>query len=342
MRRRIAACLPLLPWLALGAAEARAQPAAAFPDRPIQLLVGFTPGGNIDLAARLVAPFLERNLGGGATITVVNRPGAGGTIMLNELAREARPDGHVAGFAAFPALVAALHDPGGAAPRYRLDSFAYVGLLTDEPYTLFVGAATPYRSLADLVAAARAAPDTIAIAGAGAGLTSTPRMALAQLERVAGIRFTWVPMQGAAQALALVQGGHAAGAVSTVSLTVKQHQEGQVRILGLMDERRWDPAGDVPTFREQGFAVQAGSARGIVLPAATPGPVRRRWEDAIRRTAGDPAFRALAERDNVVVRHLDQAGLTALVAAQDREHAALAAQAAGAGGTAAAGGGAPR
>lgn len=323
----------LLGLLALGVPSlARAQapagpPGAGFPDRPIQLLVGFTAGGNIDLAARLAAPFLERQLGGGASITVVNRPGAGGTIMLNELARDARGDGHVAGFAAFPALVAALHD--GNAARYRLDSFAYAGMLTDEPYTLFVGTGTPYRSLADLVAAARAGgPESIALAGAGAGLASTPRMAMARFEQAAEaagggpLRFTWVPMQGAAQALQLVQGGHAAGAISTVSLTVKQHREGQVRILGLMAEERFAGAPEIPTFREQGIDAAAGSARGIVLPAATPAPALRRWQAAIAAVAADPAFRALALRDNVIVRHLDPAAMAAMVAAEDRTLAA--------------------
>ena len=316
-RRALAAPGPLLAT----PVAARAQQ-AGFPDRPIQLLVGFTPGGNIDLAARMVAPFLERRLGPGATVTVVNRPGAGGTIMPNELARDgARAEGHMAGFAAFPALVAALHD--GNAARYRLDSFAYAGLLTDEPYTLFVAATSPYRTLAELAAAARTGgPEAITLAGAGAGLASTPRMAMTLFERAGGVRFTWVPMQGAAQALQLVQDGHATGAISTVGLTVRQHREGGVRILGVMAERRFPGAPDVPTFAEGGFDVRIGSARGIVLPAATPAPSRLRWAAAIAAIAADHAFRALAERDNVIVRHLDQAGLTAMVAAEDRALAA--------------------
>ena len=289
--------------------------ARAWPDRPIQLLVGFAAGGNIDIAARLAAPFLERQLG--AVVTVVNRPGAGGSIMLAEAAA-ARPDGHTLAFASFPALITALHD---SQPRYRLESFAWVGMLTDEPYTLFVGGQTPYRSLTELAAAARAAPEAIAIAGAGAG--GAPQLALQQWERLAGLRFTWVPMQGAAQALALVQGGHAVGAVSTVSLTVKQHAAGEVRILGLMDAERWDRAPDVPSFAEQGFPVVAGAARGFAVPAATPAAVRARLEAAIAATAADPAFQALAARDYVIVRHRDAAGMAAFVAAENAGYAAL-------------------
>jgi tripartite-type tricarboxylate transporter receptor subunit TctC len=294
-----------------------APPALAYPDRPIQLLVGFTPGGNIDIAARLAAPFLERQLGNGAVVTVVNRPGAGGMIMLNEVA--AGPaDGHAVAFLALPALVTALYD---STPRYRRDSFAYVGLLTDEPYTLYVAPDSPYRSLADLVAAARARPETITIAGAGFG--GTPHLALMAFERIAGVRFTWVPTQGAAQAFHLVAGGHVVGSVSTVSLTVKPHREGQARILGLMDAARWERTPELPTFREQGFDMTASSARGFALRAGTPDPILRVWEEAVRRVAADPEFRALAERDHVIVRHLDRAAMTAVVAAQDAHYADL-------------------
>jgi len=293
--------------LVLAAGRAR-----AWPERPIQLLVGFAAGGNIDIAARLAVPFLERHLGAGASIAVVNRPGAAGTIMLNDFVA-ARPDGHVAGFVSFPGMITALHD---STPRYRLDSFVYVGLLTDEPYTLFVGAGTPWRSVAELVAAARERPEEIAIAGAGAG--SAPHLALLAFERAAGVRFTWVPLPGAGQAMTMVQGGHVAGAVSTVSLTVRPHQAGQVRILGMMEAARWDRTPEIATVREQGFDVVAGSARGIALPAATPEPVLVAWEEAVRRTAADAEFRALAERDYLIVRHLDRAAMTAFVAAEDR------------------------
>ena len=95
-------------------------------ERPIQIMVGFTPGGNIDLAARMAAPFLEKYLGG-QQIIVVNRPGAGGMIMLNEVSAAA-PDGPIAALVSLPALVTSLEDHP---PRFRLQRFAYLGLFTD-------------------------------------------------------------------------------------------------------------------------------------------------------------------------------------------------------------------
>jgi len=294
--------------LALPALRVRAQ------DRPIQLYVGFAPGGNIDLAARMAAPFLEKHLGGGAQIIVVNKPGAGGMLMLNEVAAAA-PDGRTVALVSFPALVTALYDN---TPRYRVDSFAYAGLLTDEPYTVFVGNAAPYRTLRELVEAARARPEEINFAGAGVG--SAPHLALMAIERAAGVRFTWVPTQGAGQALQLVHGGHVTGSISTVSLTVRGHLQGAHRVIAIMERERWDKAPDLPTGIEQGVDVAAGSARGFALPAATPAPVLARWEEAVRRTAADPEFRALAERDFLIVRHMDRATMTRFVEEQARAY----------------------
>jgi tripartite-type tricarboxylate transporter receptor subunit TctC len=306
--RRALLALPL-------ATPALASPALA-QERSVQLLVGFAAGGNIDLAARMAQPFLERHLGLGPLI-VVNKPGAGGMIMLNEMLG-VPADGRTAALVSFPAVVTALYDN---TPRYRTDSFAYVGLLTDEPYTIAVGPQAPWRTLGELVAEARRRPEEISMAGVGVG--GAPHLALMAFERAAGVRFTWIPTQGAGQAMQLMQGGHVAGAVSTVSLTVRAHNDGQMRVLALLEAQRWERAPDLPTAIEQGFPALAGSARGFALPAATPAPMQRRWEDAVRATAEDPAFRALADRDYLIVRHMDQAAMTRFVTEQADAFGAL-------------------
>ena len=150
----------------------------------------------------------------------------------------------------------------------------------------------------------------------GVGVGGAPHLALMAFERVADCRFTWVPTLGAGQAMTLMQGGHVAGTVTTVSLTVRGHNQGVMRILAILESRRWDRAPDLPTAVEQGFATTAGSARGFALPAGTAEPMQRRWEDAVRATAADPEFRALADRDYLIVRHMDRAEMTRFVAEQ--------------------------
>ena len=103
------------------------------------------------------------------------------------------------------------------------------------------------------------------------------------------------------------------GSISTVSLTVRAHLQGSLRVLALMEKQRWDKAGDLPTVAEAGFPLAAGSARGFALPAATPEPILARWEEAVRRTAEDPDFRAIAERDFLIVRHMNRATMRRFV-----------------------------
>jgi len=244
MRRRflaVAATIAAAGFIAGMAAPAAAQ--SSYPERPITMLLGFPPGGNIDIAARLSAPFLEKYLGNNARIAVVNKPGAAGVVMLNDLAA-ARPDGYTVGLLSLPGMVTSMLD---SRPRYNTDSFVYFGALTDEPYTLFVATNGPYKSLAELAAAARANPGGITLGASGVG--SAPHLALIQWQRVSGLRFNYAPFPGIAQGVTAVQGGHIIGGISTVSLTVRMHKENTARILGIMSEERWNRADDVPTFR---------------------------------------------------------------------------------------------
>lgn len=313
MRRRYLALAATI--IAGGFAAGSALPAAAqssFPDRPITLLVGFPPGGNIDIAARLSAPFLEKHLGNNARIAVVNKPGAASVVMLNDLAAS-RPDGHTVGILSLPGMVTAMLD---SRPRYSTDSFTYLGALTDEPYTLFVAPNGPYKTLQELAAAARANPGGVTLGAAGVG--SAPHLALVQWQRAANLRFNYAPFPGAAQAVAAVQGGHIVGSISTVSLTVRMHKDNTARILGIMSAERWNRAADVPTFRENGFNVIAGAARGIGGPAGMPAEIAQRWAEAIRKTAEDPEFQAIVERDNLILRYQTAAEFRDFVKNEER------------------------
>lgn len=278
--------------LALGAGTA----AAEYPERPITLIVGFPAGGNVDIAARQAQPFMEKYLGG--SVAVVNKPGAGGAIAYTEAAN-AKPDGYTLVMLSFPGNWTQLF---GAEQRYGVDSYDYIGLLTDEPFSLFVHADSPFTSLKDVVEASKADPGSVTIAGAGAG--SSPHLGAVLFQRAAGIKLTWVPMQGSANMRTAVLGQHVNGGVTSVSVSVPMQTEGQVRVLGLMSAERWDEAPDTPTFSEQGFPVEWGASRGVAGPAGLPEDVKAKLVDAVKRTFDDPEFKAFAKRDKQIIRYL--------------------------------------
>jgi len=278
--------------LALGAGTA----AAEYPERPITLIVGFPAGGNVDIAARQAQPFMEKYLGG--SVAVVNKPGAGGAIAYTEAAN-AKPDGYTLVMLSFPGNWTQLF---GAEQRYGVDSYDYIGLLTDEPFSLFVHADSPFKSLKDVVEASKADPGSVTIAGAGAG--SSPHLGAVLFQRAAGIKLTWVPMQGSANMRTAVLGQHVNGGVTSVSVSVPMQTEGQARVLGLMSAERWDEAPDTPTFSEQGFPVEWGASRGVAGPAGLPADVKAKLVDAVKKTFDDPEFKAFAKRDKQIIRYL--------------------------------------
>ena len=181
---------------ALLAAPALAQP--RWPDRPIEIIVGFTAGGGTDLDARSYAAALEKRIGG--SVVVVNRPGAGGEVALAAVARS-RPDGHTIGTTNMPGL---LTIPIERTAQFKLDDFVGIGNLVTDPSAITVHEESPHRTLADLLAAARARPDTITYASPGVG--TDDHLQLVLLQAVTGTRFTHVVYQGDPQLRAAVLG----------------------------------------------------------------------------------------------------------------------------------------
>ena len=182
---------------ALGALLATpfAAPALASPwraDRPVELVVGFAPGGGTDIVARLFARHLETRIG--QAITVVNRPGASSEVGLAHVARS-RPDGHVIGLTNMPSFVTIPVERRRA--QYNLDSFAFVGNVMTDPTGIILRADSPIRDLADLVRRAVADPEGVTISTSGIG--TDDHLLLVMLSRATGARFTLVHYTGAPQ-----------------------------------------------------------------------------------------------------------------------------------------------
>ncbi len=286
-------------FLALALAGLLATPAAAqgpFPDRPITMIVAYAAGGGTDAAARTLARFMEKDLG--QPVVVVNRAGAGGEIGWSELAR-AKPDGYTIGFTNTPGLLTV---PIERQARFRLEDFAPIANIVDDPGGIWVLADSPYRSLADLLAAARKAPGTIGYGTTGIG--SDDHLAMLALERVTGTKFLHVPFAGGAPVRTATLSRQIELAVTNIGEAIGDYRQGMFRAIGQMGTTRWPVMADVPTFREQGFDVVEGSMRGLAAPAGLPRPVLDRIVEAARKAAMDPEWQAVATQLSLPLRLL--------------------------------------
>ncbi len=277
--------LPRRPALLALAAAALGAPALAqtrrFPDRPVEVVVGFAAGGGTDVTARTFARFLEKELGG--TVVVSNRPGASGEVALAQVAR-ARPDGHVLGITNMPGLVSLPIERRN--PQFGLDDFEYVANLVADPSAFSVAAASPVRDFADLLARARTAPETITFGSTGVG--TDEHLALVLLQAAAGIRLVHVPFPGAGPMRTALLGRQ----VDVGGLNVGEvaSSSAELRMLVQGGATRSPFAPQAPTFREAGFYVTMSSERGIVVARATPPDVVARLREATEAVARDPAF----------------------------------------------------
>jgi tripartite-type tricarboxylate transporter receptor subunit TctC len=265
------------------AAPALAQPWR--PDRPVELVVGFAPGGGTDIVARLFARHLETRLG--QPITVVNRPGASSEVALTYVSR-ARPDGQVLGLTNMPSFVTV---PVERRAQYNLDSFAFIGNIMTDPTGIVVRADSPIRDIPDLIARAKADPEGIAISTSGIG--TDDHLMIAQISRLTGARFTLVHYTGAPQQRTALMSGLVQ--VNTMSIGEIMPQPQGLRFLahGGTGDNRFAPG--IPTFKSLGLDFTMFSERGIVVPNGTPAHIVERLRDAVQEAAADPATRRTFE-----------------------------------------------
>ena len=293
---------------------ARPARAADWPDRPLAMIVAFAPGGGTDLAARTIARFLERELG--QPVVVNNRPGAGGEIGFGELAR-ARPDGLAIGFINTPHIVTL---PIERRTRFRLEDFTLIANIVDDPGAFYVLTDSPYRSLADLIAAARARPEAISYGSTGIG--SDDHLAVLAFERQADIRLLHVPYAGSAQVKQALIGKTIDIASMNVAEGVLESRQGLLRLLAQMGPTRTGVAPETPTFREAGFDVVEGSMRGLAAPAGLPPAVLQRLSEAVGRVVQDPDFQMSAMQQALPLRFLGpEAYLAELTALREKYQA---------------------
>jgi len=238
--------------------------ASAQTARNVKIVVPYTPGSGPDILSRLMAEQVGRTQG--STMVVENRPG-GGTLVGTEAVARAAPDGTTVllvanSFVVNPALKKQSYDP--------LTSFEPICQLAATPIVLVVGAASPYRTLADLLAAARAKPGELSLASGGPA--SSLHIAFEVVKRAANVDMTYVPYGGTAPAINALLGGHVTSVFADYPTVVEQLKSGTLRALVTTSQARAEPLPDVPTLAETGVSpYEADIFYGVVAPAKMAG-----------------------------------------------------------------------
>ena len=264
---RAALCCAIVSTLSAVAPAAIAQP-AAYPTKPIRLVVGFSAGGPTDVVARAFADYAGRTLG--QSVIVDNKPGAN-TILAAEVVAFAPADGYTLLLGAtnhtmIPALYSA---------RVKFDalkSFSPICTLAVSPTVLVVGPSMPVRSLAEFLQQVRAQPGVRTYATPGSG--SGGHFASEQFTRLTGTKMNHIPYKGAAQAVTDLMGGQVDSSFATLGSVLPQVQTGKLRALAVASAQRSALLPDVPTFEESGVKGYSADAwYGLLAPAGTPADI---------------------------------------------------------------------
>ncbi|NKC31235.1 Bug family tripartite tricarboxylate transporter substrate binding protein [Falsiroseomonas selenitidurans] len=273
-RRGLLAAAALAPWPAA---------AQAWPTRPLRLVVPFPPGGLVDVLARAISQRLTERLG--QPVVVENRAGAGGNIGADVVAKAA-PDGHTL-LATSLGPVAVNQFIYRSMPFETDTAFAPIVLLASTPKVLCVAPDRPWRSVADVVAAAKARPGVLTAGSAGPG--SSLHLALELFKRTTGTDIQHIPYRGAAPAVTDLVAGQIDMAIDNLPNILGQITAGRVRALAVATPGRLPQLPDVPTMAEGGFDFVFGTAFGLVAPAGTPDPILLRLAEAVTAALRDPA-----------------------------------------------------
>jgi tripartite-type tricarboxylate transporter receptor subunit TctC len=234
---------------------------AQYPERGLSLIVPYGAGGGTDITARLLAKDLEPIIG--KPVTVENRAGGGGWIGWGALAA-AKPDGYTLGYLNVPSMYAGYLDPQ-IGRKERLESFTPIINHVIDYNIWAVRADSPFKTLKDVIDAARKQPDTITVSAFGAG--SDDHIAILGIEAETGTKFIVIHSKSTAEAKTQALGGHIHILGANISEVAEEVRAGQLRMLGVMAPQRSRFLPDAPTFREQGFNQVWSVTRGIAAPA---------------------------------------------------------------------------
>ena len=291
LQRALAASL----WLAMASATAQGYPA-----RPIEVFVGYGAGGGSDLSIRLTEAAASRHLG--QKIVINNRPGAAGTVMMNQFIKAA-PDGYTLAIGSTATLTVQPH-VASAAVLFKPDDYVPIVQISNVPNFLIVPVDSPFKTFKDFIEFTRKSPPGRVKAGI-TSIGTTLHLPFVQMEKLYGVKFTFSPHKSSAPVVTAVMGGHLDVGGADMAAAAAQIRAGTVRALGIFAAQRLTGMPNVPTLKEQGADIEAGFYNMLLAPKGTPEPVIATVHEAFRKVLTDPEVIERAAKADVPIEYHD-------------------------------------
>lgn len=310
LRRRLLGTAMALPASTLPVAAS----AQSYPVRPVTFICPWPAGGTSDATMRVLAQIMSRELG--QPVVVENRAGAAGMIGAKALA-VAKPDGYTVGQLA---LSVTRFSQLGTVQIDPLKDYTFLGMASAQTFGIVVAAASPFKSLQELVAFAKANPDKLTYATSG--IAGQTHVGMEEFAQAAGIRLTHVPYKGGAPALQGLLGGQVDMLADSSSWSALV-ESGQLRLLCTWGAERLPRFRDIPTLKELGFGVVNDAPNGVAAPAGLPADIAARLEKVVGIAVNSPEFKAACDKIDAPVIYLDAAQYRAYVTETYRKEGVL-------------------
>lgn len=308
--KRSAAMLAAACTLAAGVAI------AAYPEKTINYIIAFGPGGESDVSARLQEPFFKKLAG--QNVAIQYKPGAGGAAAWSQI-NKAPADGYTIIGTNLPHIVL---QPLQKDVGYKTDDLQNVYWFHYTPDSIVVPADSPYKTLKELVADAKKKPGQLTFSGSGTN--SANHLAQQRFDKIAGIKTTYVPFKGTGASNTALLGKQVSGAWSYT--TVNLQLGNQVRCLGVAMDKRHPALPDCPTMKEQGYDLVSGAYRGIAVPKSTPKARQKEVSDLIGKINRDPQFVKQMEEKGFAMIDVPLEKMDAFMAERKKEYTEIAQQ----------------
>ena len=287
--------LMLILLFAVTAGSVKAQ---EFPVKPIEVIVGFAPGGGTDMIARAVADVAHKYVG--QPLAVINKTGATGTIAAQYVA-SSTPDGYTILVAGGSETVSTPHFK--TLSYNAIDDFVPVIRFMIERIGFYVRTDSPWKTMQEFLADAKANPDKYTYAHAGIG--GLHHATVQVTEKRTGIRLRHVPYKGGAETLAALAGNHVNVAMASPNEAYALVQGGRIRSLAFSSLNRSPVEPNTPNLRDLGIDVYIENQKGFVVPKGTPQPLIQKLHDSLRKVFDDPQFKGSAEKLKVELSYLN-------------------------------------